>query len=687
MTCDFGSSSVLNPIPPNGIFFNGFVETTDDVIYLQNGTVITIIYTFFDATDGTIEIDGLLITYTGLSPIYDNLDASNRVFNFPATSDIIRIYRLSATVNRIESDSSSEQVEFLSPTVSMTVNMGTGDDVLTIGDDNPLLVPGFADDFTAALTINGDDGWDTINVRGPVGTPPPPAGTDQKLTSIAFNVQLANLYQPMYSDDITGTCVIVNVWFPGLIQNGIDVCSDHLGAVITVYPGTYPENLTNWKPNITLKSDAGAVDTIISASNGIILDLMTDTIGFTLGGAYGLGFTLLSTGTVSPDGVDKGLTGIDLVNLTVTHNSFKGPIMDFGIHLTGVTTASPHSLIMNNTFYECGTAIAIFNGSGVSRLTISQNCIFNSITYGIYLGENGSGDMTTVVITENTISNSNTGMMVEKGPHIKADFFVVKLNNFLGNTIGLQNDTLLLLTAKRNFWDATNGPYAEDNPNGVPNHTTGYGSGNPILDYVLADPWLAVIHHPGPCDLTISLVRGWNLVSITVDLDSLGGDYTASVFAAEMNSQAGEDIVKYIVRWDNSTAEFEEYVVDSAIGTDFPIEYGEAYYLYSLSPFDTIFHVVGDCPVYETIDLVECWNLIGWKSMESMNVGDWAAMIDHSYGFPVVQAIVKYNEDYDGSGNEYIAWYPGMKVDLFELIPGEAYWIFVSTVVIEAPYP
>ncbi len=686
MICDWGGG---NPIPTNGIFFNGAGETgpPGDLIVLQNGTVGKVIHTYTNPTDGFIDVDGLVITYTGLSPIFDYLLASYRIFNFGSSSDEIFQYdNVTPGMNTLESTSSSEITHYANPSISMELNMGAGDDVLTIGKDDSGIIPGFDPGFTAALTINGDDGWDTINVKGPVGTPPPPEGTDQKLASIAFNVQLANLYQPMYSDDITGTCVIVNVWFPGLIQNGIDVCSDHLGAVITVYPGTYPENLTNWKPNIHLKSDGGAEVTIISASSGIILDLMTDTIGFTLGGAHGLGFTLLSTGTVSPDGVDKGLTGIDLVNLTVTHNSFKGPIMDFGICIIGVTTNSPHSLIMKNTFYNCGTAIAIFNGGGVNRLTITRNCIFDSIDHGILLGESpgGTGDMKFVVITENTISNSGIGLRIMVGDHILADFFVVKFNNFMGNTIGLLNETTLLVTAKQNFWDSPSGPSAELNYHGNPNQMT---DGNPIQDYVLADPWLAIIHHPAPCDLSISLNIGWNLISITVELDDLGGAYTASIFASEMNNQAGEDIVKYIVRWDSVSGFFEEFVVATGVGVDFPIEYGRAYYIFSTSPFDSIFHIVGDCPVYETIDLNECWNLIGWKSMVFMDVGDFAEMIDHHAGWFAIQAIVKFDDTGGLGDNEYIAWYPGMDDDLFQLQPGEAYWVFVATNLIEVPYP
>jgi len=147
------------------------------------------------------------------------------------------------------------------------------------------------------------------------------------------------------------------------------------------------------------------------------------------------------------------------------------------------------------------------------------------------------------------------------------------------------------------------------------------------------------------------------------------------------------DIIKYVVRWDRSTGAFEEYIVASGIGLDFAIEKGGAYYLYSTSPYDVEFAIVGDCPENETFDLFECWNLMGYQSMEIVDVGVWADMIDAYAGEPVVQAIVKYNDDFGQGENEYISWYPGLDDDLFQVRPGGAYWIFVSTDVWDVRYP
>jgi len=209
-----------------------------------------------------------------------------------------------------------------------------------------------------------------------------------------------------------------------------------------------------------------------------------------------------------------------------------------------------------------------------------------------------------------------------------------------------------------------------------------------ILKGCVCDPG----DYPEPCVVNIAIGQGWNLVSIGVELDDLGGAYTASTFAAEINEQAGEDIIRYVVRWDTQglgTGLFQEYVVESGIGTDFPINVGEGYYLFSISPFEMEFMIVGDCPRDETFDLIECWNLVGYRSMTEMDVGLWADLIDEYAGEPIVQAIVRYYKGTDPlpDDDDYDAWYPGDPDDEFQVKPGEAYWIFSATDITGVPYP
>jgi hypothetical protein len=185
--------------------------------------------------------------------------------------------------------------------------------------------------------------------------------------------------------------------------------------------------------------------------------------------------------------------------------------------------------------------------------------------------------------------------------------------------------------------------------------------------------------NPKPCVQDIDIMDGWNLISIAVGLDSLGTTYNASILAAEINSQAGENIVKYVVWYEKATNQFHEYVVDSDVGFDFSINKGQGYYVYAITGgFDSEFIIVGDCAECETVDLGICWNLVGWNSMYSLSVDDFAMRINQlgyeQYGIQgdYVQAIVKHV----GGGN-YQAWYP-WDTTVWDLETDNAYWIFVS---------
>ncbi|MEQ9407474.1 MAG: Calx-beta domain-containing protein [Fuerstiella sp.] len=127
-----------NPIPTAGVVLNGEANTTTlpgDQLELRNGTAGSVEHLFDSASDGSIDVDGSVITYTGLEPIRDHLEAADRVFTFAATSDDITLGDDGTAgngISRISSVSSSETVDFLLPASSLTVNAGDGSDVISI---------------------------------------------------------------------------------------------------------------------------------------------------------------------------------------------------------------------------------------------------------------------------------------------------------------------------------------------------------------------------------------------------------------------------------------------------------------------------------------------------------------------------------------------------------------------------
>lgn len=196
----------------------------------------------------------------------------------------------------------------------------------------------------------------------------------------------------------------------------------------------------------------------------------------------------------------------------------------------------------------------------------------------------------------------------------------------------------------------------------------------------------------------ILIIGGAAAKTLTVDGGG-GGDYTTIQDAVDAAEDGDTILVSVGTYLENVEVDvivtitgdgMEDTIIDGdddGIGDDFPIEYGQAYYVYSISPFGTLFHIVGDCPVYDTFDLKECWNLIPWISMESIDVGIWAATVDSLAGYPFIQAVVKYDDSYDMGENQYITWYPGDPVNKFQMVPGEAFWVFAASDLSNIAYP
>ena len=157
LTLDFTNGT---PIPVNGITFTANGQTTNgDFMVLEGGTGLSSIHhQFTNATDGAVDIDGSLITYTGLEPITDNLSATDRVFSFGGTADDITLTDdgdLGNNISRIESVASSETVDFINSTNSLSINAGAGNDSLTLST----LDAG----IPAIVAMDGENDEDTLS--------------------------------------------------------------------------------------------------------------------------------------------------------------------------------------------------------------------------------------------------------------------------------------------------------------------------------------------------------------------------------------------------------------------------------------------------------------------------------------------------------------------------------------------
>ena len=141
------------------VTFNG--QSGNDSLALQGRPVNTVTHSFTNASDGLVLIADAStssIFYTGLEPIFDSIVATNRIFEFGNTADIITLDDDGTPGNgimRLSSVSSSETVHFVGTSGTVIIVAGGGDDSVTI-------LP-FDSAFKATVEVRGGSGYDIID--------------------------------------------------------------------------------------------------------------------------------------------------------------------------------------------------------------------------------------------------------------------------------------------------------------------------------------------------------------------------------------------------------------------------------------------------------------------------------------------------------------------------------------------
>ncbi|MFC1859817.1 LEPR-XLL domain-containing protein, partial [Thermodesulfobacteriota bacterium] len=161
LTVDF--SGGLFDVP---ITFHGG-DAGFDTLVVEGGTFSSTGFFATGPDSGSLQFDDILIHYTGLEPI-DLLGSAQVDFVFNDDVDESNQIRLidhgtsSDGYLRIDSNGTGgfEEVWFQNPSNSLTINAGTGDDIISIA----ALDTGFA----ASLTVNGGDGTDALVNRNGV---------------------------------------------------------------------------------------------------------------------------------------------------------------------------------------------------------------------------------------------------------------------------------------------------------------------------------------------------------------------------------------------------------------------------------------------------------------------------------------------------------------------------------------
>lgn len=135
----------------------------NDSLTLQGATFDTVTHSFVDGSSGSVSMavgssPTTSLSYTGLEPINDQLGATTRRFEFGSGDDDVTFSagRVGNDgISRVSSVSSSETVDFVNPTGSLTIDLGAGSDSLLVSSSDS--------QFAAGVTFLGGAGADTIN--------------------------------------------------------------------------------------------------------------------------------------------------------------------------------------------------------------------------------------------------------------------------------------------------------------------------------------------------------------------------------------------------------------------------------------------------------------------------------------------------------------------------------------------
>ena len=162
---DFSNGS---PIPSSGISYSGGTGGNDS-LELSNGVGFTnVTHNFTDANSGSVTVStataSSVINYSGLEPIVDNLGASIRVFNYSSRTDTVSLSDGVGGDGRmvLTSPGTGERVDFVQPSSSLSVMLGSGDDTFTASSIDSL--------FAGLLSVSGGDGRDTLSASA-IGYP------------------------------------------------------------------------------------------------------------------------------------------------------------------------------------------------------------------------------------------------------------------------------------------------------------------------------------------------------------------------------------------------------------------------------------------------------------------------------------------------------------------------------------
>ena len=142
-----------NPVPNGGISFDG--GNGVDALTIGGGSATSTTHTFQSLGNGAFLVGGASISYSNSEDLTDTMIVADRILNFAATADTIALVSGAGTLTELVSDHGIT-TRFTSPSGTLTLNSGDGDDSITINSLNP--------NFLGDLTVNAGLGADVLAI-------------------------------------------------------------------------------------------------------------------------------------------------------------------------------------------------------------------------------------------------------------------------------------------------------------------------------------------------------------------------------------------------------------------------------------------------------------------------------------------------------------------------------------------
>jgi Ca2+-binding RTX toxin-like protein len=384
LTVDFSNG---NPIPFGGLQFNGGSQSANgrDFLFLKGGSTAKELHNILNATDGSVAVNGaVIINYTGIEAIRDELTVTDRGFQFPSDNDAVTLSDDDTVGNGLSTIlyGTTKEFVFSNPTTSLTINGGAGNDSIS--------ATGLDSTFPANAKIffQGEAGNDTLNASGAnqpfflLGG----AGNDSLVGNASNETFVADAGNDtiigngqndvLVASGLTGNATLTDSLMTG---QGIDMLTGIESASIIAGNTALTFDAHAFSGSVTLTGGQGN-DSLIGGNSADVLfgGSGNDTL---IGGAGNDSLT----GDLGNDLLDGGLgtdTIIDVTNSNVTVTATKIPFGAAlgtdtygnieGIQITGDGSANKFDFRLftgNVTLYGNGGADTLIGGSGNDLLS------------------------------------------------------------------------------------------------------------------------------------------------------------------------------------------------------------------------------------------------------------------------------------------------------------------------------